>query len=242
MTWTFEAELEAHRNGWIDYHGFVSAYQKGWLKPALEKVRSVQEFEGYRPYFNPENEAQKVTFSYRPPTTYFGVGRVSRDDAGKYSHDMWNIFYKVCTPIPKKVFVLGYGSNAHERCGSAPAGLDWQIWMPNGITASQLLERIHCLIHKTGGSRESYCRVVVEAYASGAPVVVEDDFAFPELVEDGVTGFRCRSSDEMSFRASELAFDEPRREQMILAARRFLVEEIASADRCWQAWRRFLDE
>src|SRR5205085_222862 len=97
-----------------------------------------------------------------------------------------------------------------------------------------------CLIHKTGGSRESYGRVVPEAYAAGVAVVVEDDYAFGDLVEDGVTGFRCKSSDEMSFRASELAFDEPRRRRMVEAGRAFLINEIASREKCWEAWRRML--
>jgi hypothetical protein len=54
-----------------------------------------------------------------------------------------------------------------------------------------------------------YCRIVPEIYEGGVPMIVEHDFAFPEVVEDGVTGFRCNSSDEMSYRASELVFDEP---------------------------------
>jgi glycosyltransferase involved in cell wall biosynthesis len=99
-------------------------------------------------------------------------------------------------------------------------------------------EIVHCILHKTGGSRESYCRIVPEAYAYGVPIIVEDDFAFPELVENGVTGYRCSSSDEMSFRASELAFDEPRRKKMIFSAREHLLHEIASPERCWAAWER----
>src|SRR5688500_6379169 len=42
MTWTFPAEVAAHTNGWIDLHGFVSRYQRGILKPALEAHRPVR--------------------------------------------------------------------------------------------------------------------------------------------------------------------------------------------------------
>jgi hypothetical protein len=35
------------------------------------------------------------------------------------------------------------------------------------------------MIHKTGGSRESCCRVLVEAYAHGVVPVVEDDYGSP---------------------------------------------------------------
>lgn len=241
MTWTFPDELTAHRNGWIDVHGFNSDYQRRWLKPPLEAVAPVAELDGYRPYFNPDNAAQRIEFAYRPPGDYFAVGRISRDDAAKFAADTWNIFDKVCAPRPKKVFILGYGPNAHGRCGPAPAGLDWQTWLPNEVPVRHVYGLLHCLIHKTGGSRESYGRIVPEAYGFGVPVVVEDDYAFPELVEDGVTGFRCSSSDEMSFRASELAFDEGRRKRMIHAAREFLVNEIASRERCWRPWRELID-
>jgi hypothetical protein len=237
MTWPFEAELAAHRQGWIDLFGFTSDYQRSLLKPELEKAAPVREFEGYRQFFSLENPSQLIRYSYRPPAEYFGVGRVSRDDAAKYSEDMWTTFHKVCVPAKKKVFVLGYGPNATGRCGNPPDGLDWMTWSPNAIPVREFYERIHCLVHKTGGSRESYGRIVPEAYAAGVAVVVEDDYAFPTLVEDGVTGFRCKSSDEMSFRASELAFDEPRRKRMVEAAYQFLVNEIASREKCWAPWK-----
>jgi len=253
MTWTFPKEVEAHRNGWINYHIFVSNYQRGWLKPELEKVGPVRELEGYRPYFDPNNKSQQIEFKYRPPEKWFALGRISRDDGNKYSDDMWNIFYKVNTPIPKKVFILGFGQNAHIKCGSAPGvfshqterwcqGLDWQTWAPNQIPVKEIYNILHCIIHKTGGSRESYCRIVPEAYGYGTPIIVEDDYAFPDLVIDKITGYRCKSSDEMSFRASELAFDEEKRKKMIFAARDFLINEIASAEKCWLPWEKLFNE
>jgi hypothetical protein len=236
MCWTFDKEIEAHKNGWIDLFGFVSNYQRSMLTPKLAAHRPVQALEGYRPYFNPESLTQRLRFSYRPPRDWFAMGRVSRDDGAKYSADMWRIFDKVCAPVPTKTFVLGYGPNAHWKTGSAPPGLDWQTWLPGAIPVSEFYERLHVLIHKTGGSLESYGRIVPEAYASGVPLIVEDDYAFPDLVIDGETGFRCKSSDEMSFRASQLAFDEARRQKMAAAGREFLIGELSGADKCWSAW------
>lgn len=242
MTWTFLNEIEGHRNRHINIHGFVSNYQKKWLLPDLLKYGHVRELEGYRPYFNPQNSSQRIEFNYRTPETWFALGRISRDDGNKYSADMWRIFDRVITPRQKKVFILGYGPNAHTKCGQAPPSLDWQTWGPNGVPVRQVYNILHCIIHKTGGSRESYCRIVPEAYAYGVPVIVEDDYAFPDLVIDGVTGFRCKSSDEMSFRASELAFNEERRKKMIFDARDFLINELASKEKCWLPWKRVLEE
>jgi glycosyltransferase involved in cell wall biosynthesis len=236
MTWTFPEEITAHANGWIDLHGFVSDYQRKMLKPALEKHRAVRELHGYKPFYDINNASQPLAFRYHPPEQYFAVGRVSRDDASKFAEDTWSIFQKVCAPIPKKVFILGYGENAHAKCGPPPDGLDWQTWSPNAVPVRNIFGKLHALIHKTGGSRESYGRIIPEAYAAGVPVIVENDFAFPELVIDGITGYLCRSSDEMSFRASELAFDESRRRRIIESAREHLLNHIASSDSCWKAW------
>jgi hypothetical protein len=253
MTWTFPNELLAHKNGWLTHHAFVSNYQRGWLKPEIERIAPVHEMEGYRPFFNPQNTSQQVEFKYRVPEKWFALGRISRDDGNKFSDDMWNIFYKVNTRRPKKVFILGWGPNAAIKAGSAPGvfsaqtekwcqGLDWQTWGPNQIPVKEMYGILHCIIHKTGGSRESYCRIVPEAYAYGVPMIVEDDYAFPDLIQDGVTGYRCKSSDEMSYRASELAFDEDKRKKMIFAARDHLLNEIASPERCWAPWAKLFKE
>jgi glycosyltransferase involved in cell wall biosynthesis len=242
MTTHFPLELVAHKNEWINFHGFVSNYQKNLLLPQLNELKPVQELEDYHPYFNPQNAAQRIEFKYNIPDKWFSLGRISRDDYNKFSDDMWNIFYKVCTPRKKKVFVLGYGTNAHQRCGEAPGGLDWQIWAPNAIPVKEVYKILHCIVHKTGGSRESYCRIVPEAYASGVPIITEDDYAFPDLIDNGVTGYRCKTSDEMSFRASELAFDEEKRKKIIFNAHDYLIHEIASKERCWKAWEKLFKE
>jgi glycosyltransferase involved in cell wall biosynthesis len=243
MTWAFDAELEAQRHGWLTYHGFISDYQRRHLLPKLKECgRPVRTFDGYLPHFNLENHSQKIEFQYRPPSKWYGVGRVSRDDAGKYSADMWSIFNKVCAPIPTKAFVLGYGPHADGKCGPAPPGLDWQTWSPHEIPVRTLFENLHCMIHKTGGSRESFCRVILEAAAFGVPVVVENDYAFPELIVNGETGFLCDSSAEMSFRASQLAFDEELRSRIINQAREQLFKRFANRDECWAPWLRLLSE
>ncbi len=174
MTWKFDKELVAIQNNWITLHGFVSNYQKSILLPLLQEAGAVQELEGYRPYFNPHNISQNLNFEYHKPDKWFSVGRVSRDDYMKFSEDMWNIYYKICVPKHKKVFILGFGANARKRCGNAMQGLDVQVWDPGMIPVRELYRILHCIVHKTGGSRESYCRIVPEAYKSGVPLIVED--------------------------------------------------------------------
>jgi len=238
MTWLFDNEIIAINNNWIDFHGFVSEYQKNMLLEQIQQKtdKNINILEGYKPYFNPNNLSQNLVFSYRKPSDYFCMGRVSRDDASKFSSDMWNIFYKVNSPLPTKTFILGFGENAFKKCGQAPNGLDWQTWSPGAIPVKELYNKLHCLIHKTGGSRESYCRIVPECYAAGVPIIAENNYAFKELVINEETGFLCESSDEMSYRASELAFDEKLRKKIIYNAYNYLMDCISNKKQCIRCW------
>lgn len=234
MTWLFDPEREAHRQGWIDIFGFVSAYQRTQLEPQLRAIRDhVDTFE-YRPYF----DASDIEWRYRPWDGTYRLGRISRDDSGKFAADTWRIFDRVMVPphLAKKIYILGYGANAAAKIGPAPAGLDWQTWGPGELAASDFYRTIDTLIHKTGGSRESYCRVVIEAYAHGVVPIVEDDYAFPEIVVDGETGFRCNDSDEMSWHASMLARSPDRHRAVAERGRAFLVDTLSDEAACWRGW------
>jgi glycosyltransferase involved in cell wall biosynthesis len=241
MTWTFPKEIEAHKQGWITLHAFQTNYQRKWLLPALSKVGKVNEFD-YSPYFNPQNASQSIQFKYRKPDRWFALGRISRDDMAKYSQDMWRIFDRVLCPMHKKVFVLGFGDKGHKKCGSPPAGLDYQLWRENAVPVRQVYSLLHCMIHKTGGSRENLPRILFEAWGYGVPLVCENDYGFVDYIENGVTGYLCNSSEEMSFRASELAFNEELRKKIIHSAYDVLTNEFVSDGACWASWEKMFDE
>lgn len=238
MTATFERERAAHRAGWIDVFGFVSRFQERLLRAELEPLGPVATFP-YRPYFN----TARVAWQYRRWDGSYRLGRISRDDGAKFAKDTWRIFDRVLVPSPlaKKVYLLGYGPNAAAKIGPAPWGLDWRTWSPDEIPSEQLYRTIDTMVHKTGGSRESYCRVLVEAYAHGVVPIVEDAYAFPELVVHGETGFLARTSDEMSYYASVLAHEPDRHHAMAVAGRRHL-EALVDPERCAVGWRELLDD
>ncbi|HEX8917110.1 MAG TPA: hypothetical protein VF898_01280 [Chloroflexota bacterium] len=234
MTWLFDAEVSAHTMGWIDYFGFVSRYQESCLRPPLEEIRPVQSF-NYRPFFN----VDRVQWHYRHWDGTYRLGRISRDDMAKFAPDTWQIFDRVLVPstLKKKVYILGYGPNAERQIGSAPPTLDWRTWAGNEIPASEFYRTVDTIIHKTGGSRESYCRMVVEAYAHGVVPIVERDFAFPELVVHGETGFMTCDSDEMSYYASLLAMNPAEHRRMSENGRAYLEEMLVDPERCWCGWK-----
>jgi len=91
-------------------------------------------------------------------------------------------------------------------------------------------------MHQTGGSRENWPRVAFEAWASGVALVAERDYAWPELVEDGETGILCISSDEFAYRASELAFDDAKRERIVRSALMRLKVDHCDRSKSFAAW------
>ncbi len=237
MTWLFDPEILAHTMGWIDYFGFVSSYQRSYLKPLLEQIRPMQTFD-YRPFFN----VDRIEWRYREWAGTYRLGRISRDDQAKFAPDTWRIFDRVLVPscLQKKVYILGYGPNAACRIGPAPLGLDWRTWSGNEILACEFYRTIDTMIHKTGGSRESYCRVLVEAYAHGVVPIVEHDFAFPELLLHGETGFMTSDSEEMSYYASVLAMNPAQHRRIAENGRAYLEENLANPEACWRGWQEVL--
>lgn len=237
MTYLFDRERAAHARGWIDVFGFQSAYQRSCLLPQLETIRPVQTFP-YRPYFN----AERIEWRYRKWEGTYRVGRISRDDQAKFAPDTWRIFERVLVPprLKKKVYILGYGSNAAKKIGPAPPTLDWMTWNGNAIPATQFYRTIDTMIHKTGGSRENYPRVLLEAYAHGVVPIVERAYAFPELVKHEETGFMADSSDEMSYYASFLAMNPAVHRRAAEAGRRHLEDVLTDVQASWRAWRQIL--
>ena len=237
MTWTFAAERRVHAQGLIDRFGFQSQYQRVMLMPLLERHGPVRSF-AYRPYFNP----RRIEWRYREWDGAYRVGRISRDDQDKFAADTWEIFDRVEVPAPlqKEIYVLGYGPNAERKIGPAPRGMPCQLWPPNSVPATTFYRTIDTMIHKTGGSRESSSRVLLEAYAHGVVPIVERDFAFPELVVHGETGFMASTSDEMSAYASELASDPKRHRRLAENGRRYLEQTLGDSDTCWEGWAQIL--
>ena len=233
MTWLFDAEKTLHRQGLLDVFGFQSQYQRDMLLPLLEPIAPVRSFP-YRPFFN----AHRVEWRYREWEGTYRVGRISRDDQGKFAADTWPIYDRITVPahLRKAVHILGYGPQAATKIGPPPEGLDVTLWAPGEVSATEFFRSIDTMMHKTGGSRESSSRVLFEAYAHGVVPIVERDFAFPELIVHGETGFMATSGEEMSEIASALAADPGEHRRIAENGRRHLEDGLARPETCFAPW------
>lgn len=232
MCWATPNETAAHKAGWIDVHLFQSEYQRRELKPKLEAERPVSELP-YSPYFDQSSFAIEAK-----PTDYFGVGRISRNDPAKFHPRTWSVFGAVRSPRTLKAFILGHDDKITAKIGQPPDGLDYMLWPAGGVEAAEFYRRVHCILHATDSSKENLPRVLLEAWATGTVFVAENNYGFPELIEDGVNGFLCRSPEHMAATATMVANDEELRRKVAAGGLRSL--ERFSAERSWKTWERVL--
>jgi hypothetical protein len=238
MTWISDdkTELDVHELGLIDYFIFQSEYQKKLLWPELSMVNpDIKVFENYIAWVN----LKRYPMRTQDTAGYFGIGRCSRDDSSKYHEQTWRIMGQVTSPIPTKIFMLGFGENATDQCGEPHNHCTWMdlaTWSVGGISIEEFWRKIHCLIHITGGSRENWPRCILESWGNGVVPVVDNDFGCVEMIENGVNGFLASSPDEASYMASQIAFDDDLRKRMVIAGFASLRDVHGNTDRAMAAW------
>jgi glycosyltransferase involved in cell wall biosynthesis len=87
---------------------------------------------------------------------------------------------------------------------------------------------------------------VLEAMSYGLPVVVPKVGGFPEIVEEGLSGYLIddRDPSEFSDRCLGLLADQEKREQMAKAARQRVIDHFsreAMANQYYQLYQKLLD-
>lgn len=229
MCWTTPAERQAVKAKWIDLHLFQTKFQEREVTQNLGRVKSAP----YVPYFDPGSLAPE-----RKPTDYFGLGRISRDDPAKFSLRTWPLLDAIRAPVPTKAFILGHSDNVAKKIGTPPPSTDYMLWPAGGIESAEFYRRVHCIVHATDNSRENLPRVLLEAWATGTIFIAEDNYGFPELIQDGVNGFLCRSPEHMAATATMVASDEALRERVVEGGLKSL--DRFSAAKSWATWERVL--
>lgn len=231
---TSSTERYCHRKKLIDYYGFASDFQEKNLKLELEIINPVKKFEGYKPFFDIKNPLQSFKFQYKRIDKCFNIGRASINDVDKFSIDMWKIYFKVCSPVPTKTFILGYDNLIEDKVG-IPLDLDYSVYSYNEISLKDFYSKLHVLIYKTD-KPESFSRTPIEAILSGVVPIVQNDSAYKTIIEDGINGFKCSSSDEMSYKASLLAFDKELYKKMVFSGYKWFKSTYGNPENCIKPW------
>jgi hypothetical protein len=218
MSWNFDGELEGQSNGHIDFH----LYQ---TKHSYEKVREkLRNLGTYRPlFFKPYFHTEAFPYIDNRSQDKFRFGRISRDDADKYSSRQLWIYETMTAPVLKEGLILGWGHNAEKKFGRRPEPYI-NVLPPGAMSQRAFYAQCEAIIMTTE-TFENLPRVGFEAMASGSILIVDNRGGWKLEVEDGVTGWLCNDDREFVYKASRCAFEKEERDQMRIAAREKLEKE-----------------
>jgi len=127
----------------------------------------------------------------KPIRRPFTVGRVSRDALDKH-HPEDPALYRMLASRGIRVRIMG------GTClMPALAGVEGIELLPAGVmSVADFYGELDVFFYRTGASTEAYGRVVLEAMASGLPVVAHARGGYAEVIEEGFSGFLIDSQEQ----------------------------------------------
>ncbi len=135
--------------------------------------------------------------------------------------------------------MLGMDERTHQKLGTPPAWAD--CLKPVAMPVQDYFRQLHCTLPVNGGARENWPRAGLEAMAAGVPVVAQNLWGWPEMIEHGVTGFLGNCDEELAHYAAMLAYDEDLRMRIVHAARERLASKLAETETIWAGWKKLFE-
>ena len=127
-----------------------------------------------------------------PDSGRFVVGRLSRDTLGKHHEDDPSL-YRMLAQQGCRIRIMG-GACLEEYLRTDAQGIEL---LPAGtIEAAEFLRGLDCFFYRTGTFLESFGRVVLEAMASGLPVVCHRRGGYTEWIRHGENGYLFDTQEE----------------------------------------------
>jgi glycosyltransferase involved in cell wall biosynthesis len=154
----------------------------------------------------------------RPPGP-FTVGRMSRDIRSKHHEDDPALWRALAT-AGCRVRLMGATCLQPELAGHPGIEL-----LPAGAQdPAEFLRSLDCFVYRTSALWfEAYGRVVMEAMATGLPIVAASRGGYADHLRDGANASVVTSTDEAVASVLALAADHARAERLGTAARRYAV-------------------
>ena len=155
----------------------------------------------------------------RPQREFVTVGRVSRDVIEK--HDPQDAaLYRMLAARGIRVRIMG-GTCLRPWLSEVP-GVEL---LPAGAEeVPHFLQSLDVFFYRTGSFTEPYGRVVLEAMASGLPVVVAANGGYAEQITPGIDGILVQRQEEALRALQSLARQPELRQKIGLAARSRAIE------------------
>ena len=235
MTWAFRREKEMQAEGLIDFHLYQTQHAKKRIQLELSRLGKPYRDIMFSPYFHQED----FPFIQSRPMDCFRFGRISRDDAAKFHPLQFEIYNSMKSPREKEAYVLGWGESPDRKIiGERHKWI--KLLKPNQITQNEFYGLCECVIMATS-TFENLPRVGFESMASGSILVVDDKGGWRNQVEDGVTGFLCKDTNDFIKKSTILAHDDELRNTMRINAKAKLEKEWGM-ERSIKSWTKVFEE
>jgi glycosyltransferase involved in cell wall biosynthesis len=209
-------------------------YRQGWIKRGFDSAKLKilprgLDIELFTPARRKPAFWQKFT-AVNGQVRLLYVGRISREKDLDILADAYRRLRD--DHLPVQLFVVGHGPYSKKLAQSLPEAV-----FTGYLTGTELATAYASAdIFVFPSTTDTFGNVILEAQASGVPVIVSDSGGPKELVEDKTNGLVTRSRDADDFMRAirSLATDKAERERMGAAARKSVV------DRSWpNAFRKF---
>jgi len=210
MTWLFGLEKERMAEGMIGMFLYQNRSVMEANRPLLQSHNASPNirFMTFKPYFNDS----LFPFIEERESEFFGCGRISRQDAEKFSKDTLPIYETFVTPKFKKGLFLGFDHRSQSKIGEP---FDWITTATDQTICSQQDFYRHCrIILQPSDTTENWPRIGFEAMASGSVLIVDNRGGWRQMVEHGVTGWLCDCPSDFIYYASKMAYEPQQRTEM----------------------------
>lgn len=235
MTWMFPKEKEAHAKGKIAFSLYQRPQVRDEHQAELGKLNPNAKFLHFVPYF----ESSKFPFKAKEKKDRFVIGRISRQDADKFSKNTFHIWEYAVAPIMKRGIVLGFDKKSRLKTGNPPGWVETYV-DHNEFPVHRFYREIDILVQSTD-TNENWPRIGFEAMYSGIPLVVDNRAGWKYMIEHGVSGFLCDHERDFIYWTSRLAY-EPDLRDKIREGGLLRAKELSSAEVSKRSWQQIFDE
>ena len=234
MTYLFDAEKEmSHRNMVSHY-----LYQRDEVRDdhanQLHDLGARGKFITFIPYF----DSSDTQFSIKEQQ-FTHIGRISRQDADKFSAKTLHIYEYITSPKLKRGHFLGWGERAKEKIGEPHQWI--KTYRDHRVLSVTDFYNIVDFIVQPTDTLENLPRIGFEAMYSGKPLVVDNRGGWKHLIEHEKSGFLCNNEREFIYWGTRLAFEPDLRKRIAENALR-KAKELSSYDKSMESWSSVFNE
>ncbi|MEM6258617.1 MAG: glycosyltransferase [Planctomycetota bacterium] len=220
MTWLFDLEKRRHREGKISLFLFQNDEIRKKNQALLRKINPDPDIHylTFQPYFETEvfpfvSVDQRIADGSNRP---FTIGRISRQDADKFSADTVRVWEGIESPVSKRGVMLGFGPESERKIGKPP---EWVETFINQTELSQqdFYKQVDVIVQPMD-TTENWPRIGLEAMSSGCVLIVDNRGGWRQMIEHGETGWLCNSPEDFIRYATRMANEPEKRAEMAQTA------------------------